>query len=111
MRKRHLIGLIVAVIAVAATVGGFTVTAVTGDDESVMGPEADAAGQAALEIAGGGTVLEVERGDDEGAAWEVEVRKSDGQEVEVLLDGDLQPVGTSPNDDAGEGPDGPDGDD
>lgn len=105
MRRKYLMSLIMAVIAVAVTVGSLTVAAVTGGDENVTGPEADAAGQAALAIAGGGTVLEVERGDDEGAVWEVEVRKPDGQEVEVLLDGELQSVGTFPNDDASEGPD------
>jgi hypothetical protein len=105
MRRRYLIGLIVAVIALAATAGGITAAAVTGGGEDVTGPEADAAGQAALAVVGGGTVLEVEHGDDEGAVWEVEVRKTDGEEVEVLLDGDLQSVGTFPNDDAGKGPD------
>jgi hypothetical protein len=105
MRRKYLIGLIVAVIALGATAGGFTVAAVTSDEENVTGPEADAAGQAALAITGGGTVLEVEHGDDEGAVWEVEVRKPDGQEVEVLLDGGLQSVGVFPGDDAGEGPD------
>ena len=51
------------------------------------------------------TLLEVESGDDEGAVWEVEVRKANGEEVEVLLDGSLNEVGIFPNDDAGEGPD------
>lgn len=106
MRKRYLIGLIVAVVAVVATAGGVTVSAISdGGGGNATGPDADAAAAAAIEIVGGGTLLEVEHGDDEGAVWEVEVRKPNGEEFEVLLDGDLKQVGIFPNDDANEGPD------
>lgn len=98
--------MIVAVIAVVGTASGITVSAVSGGGgENATGPEADAAAAAALEIVGGGTLLEVEHGDDEGAVWEVEVRKADGEEFEILLDGNLNEVGIFPNDDADEGPD------
>jgi uncharacterized membrane protein YkoI len=43
-------------------------------------------------------VLEVERGDDPGAAYEVEVRKADGGIAEVMLDANLDVVGQSTDD-------------
>lgn len=120
MRRRYLIGLILAIVAVGATAGGITVSAVTGGNggENASGPEADAAAAAALAMFEGSTLLEVEHGDDPGAVWEVEVRQANGEELEVLLDGNLNQVGVFPNDDANEGPDddddgneGPDDDD
>ncbi len=112
MRRRYLVGLLIAVIAIGSTAGGLTVSAVSSGNggENATGPEADAAAAAAVEIVGGGTLLEVEHGDDEGAVWEVEVRKADGDEVEVLLDGNLNEVAIFPNDDSDEGPDDDDDD-
>lgn len=100
-----MIGVLVAVVAIASTAGGITASAVTGGGGNASGPEADAAAAAAIAIVGGGTLLEVEHADDEGAVWEVEVRKDNGDEVEVLLDGNLNEVGIFANDDANEGPD------
>ena len=106
MRRRYLVGLIVAVVAIGATAGGITVSAVSGGGGGhASGPEADAAAAAALAMFPGSTLLEVEHGDDEGAVWEVEVRQADGGELEVLLDGNLNQVGVFPNDDDDEGPD------
>ena len=49
MRRRYLIGLIAAIVAVGATAGGITVSAVSGGNgENASGPEADAAAAAAL---------------------------------------------------------------
>jgi hypothetical protein len=57
---------------------------------------------AALEAAGGGTVLEIERQDGDGAGvFEVEVRRSDGSQVEIHLDAGYQPVDTAADDDSG----------
>ena len=61
------------------------------DEQPASRQEADLAGAAALKIAGGGTVTEVERADDPGEAYEVEILK-DGTEVDVTLDRDLRPV-------------------
>lgn len=55
-------------------------------DESVSGAKADRAKAAALEITNGGTANSVERDDENGATWEVEVTKPDGQTVDVRLD-------------------------
>ena len=55
-------------------------------DASLTGASADKAAEAALAKTGGGTVLAVES-DDDGAGYEVEIRKSDGSEAEVELDG------------------------
>ena len=65
---------------------------------SLTGLSARRAGDAALRATGGGTVLEVERGDDPGAAYEVEVRKTDGGIAEVMLDGDFKVIGQATGD-------------
>ncbi len=56
-------------------------------DAKATGPAADRARAAALRVTHGGTANEVEREDESGAAWEVEVTKPDGQTVDVLLNG------------------------
>lgn len=65
-----------------------------GDDDSNLAPlsagERDRAGNAALAGVGQGTVSEVERENDGGSAYEVEVRLNDGSEVEVQLGADFQ---------------------
>ncbi|MFF2246719.1 PepSY domain-containing protein [Arthrobacter sp. NPDC058130] len=53
------------------------------------------ASSAALAKVGQGTVTEVERDDDSGAAYEVEVRLTDGTQVEVALGADFQVVSQS----------------
>ena len=57
----------------------------SGDDSSVSGPNADKAKAAALAHLGGGTANAVERDDENGATWEVEVTKN-GKTVDVRLD-------------------------
>jgi uncharacterized membrane protein YkoI len=52
--------------------------------------DADKAGSAALASVGQGTVTEVERENEGGSAYEVEVRLDDGTQVEVLLGSDFQ---------------------
>ncbi len=56
------------------------------EDESVSGPGAEKAKAAAVGITNGGTANSVERDDENGATWEVEVTKPDGQTVDVRLD-------------------------
>ena len=53
------------------------------------------AASAALAKVGQGSVTEVERDDDSGGAYEVEVRLNDGTQVEVALGADFQVVSQS----------------
>jgi hypothetical protein len=96
--------LIVGAAIVALAAGGVGIAqAVGGDsDEQASGPEADRAKQAAVKAVGGDRATGVERGDDGRAAWEVEVIRPDGSEVEVTLSSDLRQVGTEAEDDGGE---------
>ncbi|TYL55772.1 hypothetical protein FXB39_00760 [Nocardioides sp. BGMRC 2183] len=86
-RKRVLIPAVAALttLAVGATVWTATADEVGGDER------ADVAA-AATDAAGGGEAVEVERSDDPGEAYEVEVRLEDGREVDVTLDDDLAVV-------------------
>ena len=76
----------------AISAGGVGVAAATGGiggddgDATVSGPGADQATAAALEITHGGTANSVERDSENGATWEVEVTKPDGNTVDVRLD-------------------------
>jgi hypothetical protein len=99
-RKLLIAGAAILVLAV----GGVGIAqAVGGDtDERVKGPEADRAAKAAVDAIGGGRAVGIERDDDDGEAWEVEVVRPDGSEVEVALTGDLERVGTETEDDGGE---------
>jgi uncharacterized membrane protein YkoI len=68
-------------------------------DENLTGAPAERAVQAALAATGGGTMLEVEAGDDPNASYEVEIRTADGGVAEVLLDADFNVIGTVAGDD------------
>jgi hypothetical protein len=97
-RKLILAGASAAVLAA----GGVGIAQAVGGDseERATGPEADRAARAGADAVGGGRVLGVERGDDGGTAWEVEVvRSDDGRQVEVHLNRDLNQVGTHGGDD------------
>jgi Peptidase propeptide and YPEB domain len=87
-RRFIMIGGAVAAIAVA---GAGTAIAVSGggDDDGepqATGAGADRARAAALELTRGGTANAVERDSENGATWEVEVTKPDGETVDVRLD-------------------------
>lgn len=77
-----------AILAISA--GGAGIAAATGNGEdgggTVSGPGADQATAAALQITDGGTANSVERDSENGATWEVEVTKPDGNTVDVRLD-------------------------
>jgi uncharacterized membrane protein YkoI len=60
------------------------------DDRALSGSERTSARQAALRAVNGGTVTEVEAGDDRGVAYDVEVRGTDNTEWDVELDADFQ---------------------
>lgn len=98
--KRRSIAIVAAATALA--VGGVAIAQAIGGDseEPVTGSDRGAAERAALDAVGGGAVTEVEHQDGDGAGlYEVEVRRADGSEVEVHLDGRFQPVGTAADDD------------
>jgi hypothetical protein len=107
MKRNRLVVLVAAGVAALVLVGVGIAQAVSGDSEApVTGPTADRAKSAALKAAGGGTVLEVEQQDGDGASlYEVEVRRTDGSTVEIHLDGQFQQVGSASDDDSGSGPD------
>lgn len=67
-------------------------------DTPLSGSDLDQAVSAALEHTGGGEVLETEVGDD-GAAFGVEIRLSDGSQVEVNLDESFTVIGSEADDD------------
>ena len=102
-RKRTFLVVAVAAVVLAVAAGAGIAQAVSGSEEPVTGRASERAAAAALEAAGGGSVLEVERQDEDGAGvYEVEVRREDGSEIEIHVDAQFQPVGTATNDDAGE---------
>jgi hypothetical protein len=87
-RKYLIIGGSVLAIAAAGTGAAFA-TGTVGEDDgegSLSGPAAEKATAAALKITGGGTANAVERDSEDGATYEVEVTKPDGNTVDVRLD-------------------------
>ncbi len=76
------------IAAVAALGIGGVVWASTANAD-LQGNERDRVSTAATEAVGGGKVIDAESSDDPGEAFEVEVRKADGTEVDVTLDKDL----------------------
>ena len=91
-RKQLIVG--GSILAIAAGGAGAAVAIGSGDDgdATATGPGADRATAAALEITHGGTANAVERDSENGATWEVEVTKPDGQTVDVRLDQDYRLV-------------------
>ena len=81
-----------AVAAVMLGIGAAATAAGVLDDEGgLSGPEADRARQAAVGAVGG-HAGSVERDDEHGATYEVEVTKPDGSTVDVRLDKDFRVV-------------------
>jgi hypothetical protein len=87
-------------LAVALLGGGTGVAIATGggDDRPLTSSALEKATAAALQNAGGGTVLETEAGDG-GAAYGVEIRLDDGRVVEVGLDANFKVIGQESDDD------------
>jgi hypothetical protein len=83
-----------AVAAVIAAGGTGAALATGGDDGegTLSGSQAEKARAAALKIMSGGTVTAIERDNEKGATYEVEVRRADGTTVDVRLDGNYQLV-------------------
>ena len=98
------------VLVVAAAVAGIAIAAGGDDDQPLTGETLAQASAAALRHTGGGTVVESEVGDD-GAAYEGEVRLSNGRPVEVRLDEQFAVIGEEADDDgAGDSDQGSDDD-
>ena len=107
MRKRTAAAAAGLALAVTA-IGGVAVA--QGGDEVESGSEdytqqqADDATEAALDATGGGTANSVERDNENGATWEVEVTQPDGTTVDVRLDENYDVVVIEGDaEDAGEG--------
>ena len=107
---------IAAAVAIVVALGGAGIAYANGGDseEQLTGPDADKAKSAAIASVGGGTVTDVERDDgDDGfgtGVFEVEVKRDDGTQVEVHLDGDYNVVGQEADEDAPNDEDGPNDD-
>jgi hypothetical protein len=90
-------GLIVGGALTVALVGGgagAALAAGAADTEApVTGPALEAASAAALAHTGGGRVTDTEAGDEDGA-YEVEVTRDDGSQVDVHLDRGFRVLGT-----------------
>jgi uncharacterized membrane protein YkoI len=102
-----------AVVAMLLALGGAGIAYANGGDseEQLTGPEAEKAKSAAIAAVGGGTVTEVERDDGNGTgAFEVEVTREDGSQLEVHLDGDYNVVGRQADEDGPNDNDGPNDD-
>jgi uncharacterized membrane protein YkoI len=90
--KDKLKGALITVAAIAVlAVGGTAIAGATGggddgkSDKPIAGRALDRAKAAALDHTGGGKVTGTEVGDEEGA-YEVEVTRADGSQVDVHLD-------------------------
>lgn len=88
MNRRSVLTAVASVAVVAAVAGGGVALASGGDDGegTVKGHDADRATAAALAETHGGTANSVERDNEDGATWEVEVTRPDGTTVDVRLD-------------------------
>jgi hypothetical protein len=102
-----------AVVAMLVALGGAGIAYANGggSEEQLSGPDAEKAKSAAIAAVGGGTVTEVERDDGYGTgAFEVEVTREDGSQLEVHLDGAYNVVGQEVDEDGPNDNDGPNDD-
>jgi hypothetical protein len=90
--------LAVSSVAIAGAAGGDD----DGSDTAITGQALDRASAAALEHTGGGKVTETEAGDEEGA-YEIEVTRADGSQVDVHLDKDFNVTSDAADDESDDG--------
>jgi uncharacterized membrane protein YkoI len=90
--KDKLKGAVIAAVAIVAlAIGGAAIAGATGGgdddntDKAISGQALERAKAVALDHTGGGRVTGTEAGDEEGA-YEVEVTRGDGSQVDVHLD-------------------------
>jgi hypothetical protein len=86
MRKRVVGGMLVVGTLVGLAGGAIALAGNNDGEGGVTGPQADRAIRAALKATGGGTANAVERDNENGATWEVEVSTPQGPTVDVRLD-------------------------
>ena len=98
MSRRTIVIAASAAATAALAVGGVAWATASGGEEPLSGDAKTKAVEAALAHAGDGTVLETEAGDD-GAAYGVEIRLTDGSVVEVQLDESFAVTGQEGDDD------------
>jgi hypothetical protein len=93
-----------AALALAAGGAGAAVAVGGGDDGEggVSGPGADRARAAALALYPGARANSVERDGENGATWEVEITRADGDTIDVRLDEDLKLVVAEGDSEAGD---------
>lgn len=84
--RRRLVWAVAAAAAAIFSIGAAIAIASSDSEGGASGPQADRAVAAALDATGGGTANAVERDDEDGATWEVEVTKPNGETVDVRLD-------------------------
>ena len=104
MKDKHKTAVIAAVAIAALAAGGTAIAAAGGDDDDatetpITGKTLERAGAIALEHTGGGEVTGTEAGDEEGA-YEVEVTRADGSQVDVHLDENLAVLRSVADDDS-----------
>ena len=89
--KDKIKGAVIALVAIVVlAIGGAAIAGATGGDddktdEPIAGQALERAKAVALDHTGGGKVTGTEAGDEEGA-YEVEVTRADGSQVDVHLD-------------------------
>jgi uncharacterized membrane protein YkoI len=83
-------------------VAGLAALALGGAAIATTGTALDRASAAALKHTGGGKVTETEAGDEEGA-YEVEVTRSDGSQVDVHLDKNFKVLNADSDNGEGDG--------
>ena len=106
--KDKIKGAVVAAVAIAAlAVGGAAIAGAAGGggdddatDKPIAGKALDRAKAVALAEIGGGKVTGTEVGDEDGA-YEVEVTRADGSQVDVHLDSAFKVIGDKADGDKG----------
>jgi uncharacterized membrane protein YkoI len=99
--------IITAVVIAALALGGAAIAGATGGgdddktDKPITGQALDRAKAVALDHIGGGKVTGTEVGDEEGA-YEVEVTRADGSQVDVHLDKGFKVINQAADGDNGE---------
>ncbi len=92
-RRSQIIAAVAGLVVGGAVAGTGFAVANGGDDQPSTGDTYDRAVAAAQAAYPGGEVTETEVGDD-GAAYEVELRMSDGGQIEVQLDEGFNVLGS-----------------
>jgi hypothetical protein len=107
MRDKVKGAVIAAVVLVALAIGGAAIAGAAGgggddgDGKAITGSALDRASKVALDHTGGGKVTGTEAGDEEGA-YEVEVTRADGSQVDVHLDKSFHVLNAKADGDHGE---------